>query len=221
MHKKASRHVRLPRSAVSGVPGSQHPQYKIENTPFALVKAKCLEAGLELQGVERVKSGGRALKTTWKGMGPMTAFKFCQVDKYKKLGLGSGALKAPVKGQDTSDVLTFAVPPITVVLKETEDEWIATVDHYLAVYNSSDLCTLPTKSNEIYPEDPTDIFKRTAQMILGEMAIRELPMSEALKRRLPREYYSGDSTEESLEESLEEGSSDSNSEGLDKVGQEA
>ena len=63
--------------------------------------------------------------------------------------MGSGALKAPVKGWNGSDILTFAVPPITVALRETEDEWIATVDHYLAVYNSSGLCTLPSMSNKI------------------------------------------------------------------------
>ena len=204
--------MRLPRSAVSGVPGSQHPVYTIENSPFTLVKAKCLEAGMILEGAERIKNKvGKKLTTTWKGWGPMTAFNFCQVDKYKKLGMGSGALKAPVKGQEFSDVLTFAVPPITVVLQETEDEWIATIDHYLAVYNSSDLCTLPAKSNAIYLRgDPTDLFKATARMILGEMAIREMPLSKALKLQLPREYCSGDSqveTEDSAEEenSEEEG----------------
>ena len=205
LHKKAARHVRLPRSAMNSVPGSQHPKYTIENSPFSLVKAKCLEAGLILQGEERKKARSGSKTTTWRGMGPMTAFNFCQVEKYKQLGMGSGALKAPVKGQEFSDVLTFAIPPITVVLKETEDEWTAKVDHYLAVYNSSDLCTLPNKSNEIYKgQDPTEVmstFKQTAQFILGEMLVRSMPMSEALKSRVPREYSSGDSMQESESES--------------------
>ena len=68
LHKKAARHVRLPRTAMSGVPGSQHPIYTIENSPFTLVKKKCLEAGLELQGTERVKKG-TIITTVWKGMG--------------------------------------------------------------------------------------------------------------------------------------------------------
>ena len=80
LHKKAARHVRLPRSAVSGVAGSQHPQYTIENTPLSLVKAKCVEAGLILDGEERVTKGS-AIVTTWKGKGLMTAFNFCQVEK--------------------------------------------------------------------------------------------------------------------------------------------
>ena len=200
LHKKAARHVRLPRSAVSGVPGSQHPKYTLENTPFSLVLKKCLDAGLVMEG-ERVTKGNM-VTTTFKGWGPMTAFRFCQVDKYKKLGIGSGALKAPIKGQTLSDVLTFAVPPITVIHTQTPDEWIATVDHYLAVYNSSDLCTLPTNSNSIYKSgDPTELFKRTAKMILGEMAVREMPLSQALKLQMSREYCSGDSEEESDAES--------------------
>ena len=201
LQKKAARHVRLPRSAVSGVAGSQHPKYIIENSPFSLVEKKCLQAGLEMQEGGRVQTHN-TITTTFKGWGPMTAYHFCQVDKFKRLGMGSGALKVPIKGQSFSDVLTFAVPPITVIHKETADGWTATIDHYLAVYNSSDLCTLPSNSNTIYKgADPTELFKRTAKMILGEMAAREMPLSQALKLQMSREYCSGDSEEESDAES--------------------
>ena len=148
---------------MSGVAGSQHPKYIIENSPFSLVEKKCLQAGLEMQEGGRVQTHN-TITTTFKGWGPMTAYHFCQVDKFKRLGMGSGALKVPIKGQSFSDVLTFAVPPITVIHKETADGWTATIDHYLAVYNSSDLCTLPSNSNTIYKgADPTELFKRTAK----------------------------------------------------------
>jgi hypothetical protein len=187
------------------VPGSQHPIYTVENSPYMLVEKKCLDAGLTMQGQGRVRKGNVTI-TIFKGWGPMAAFRFLQVDRYKKLGMGSGALKAPIKGQDYSDVLTFGIPPITVTHRESPDAWTATIDHYLAVYNSSDLCTLPVNSNTIYDEDPTEVFKQTAQMIMGEMSVVQMPLSKALKRRLPREYCSGDSLSEEMSE--EESSSD-------------
>ena len=67
-----TRHVRLPRSARTGVPGSQNPTFEILNTPLELLRLKCEEAGLKemVQVVSRRKT-----VTTFKGMGPMTAYK--------------------------------------------------------------------------------------------------------------------------------------------------
>jgi hypothetical protein len=50
-------------------------------------------------------------------------------------------------------------------------------------------------SNKIYPDGdpPTDLFKRTARMILGEMLMRDMPMSQELKRHVPPEYCSDNS----------------------------
>ena len=53
----------------------------------------------------------------------MTAFKFCCVDQFKKLGVGSGALAAPGKGRESSTVLTIAIPPIVVTHSQSKGEW--------------------------------------------------------------------------------------------------
>ena len=64
--------VRLPRSARSGVPGSQNPRFEIMNTPLELLRSKCLEAGMQ-ETSQVVK--GRKTVTTFKGQGPMSAYK--------------------------------------------------------------------------------------------------------------------------------------------------
>ena len=70
--RAVARHVRLPRSARTGVPGSQNPTFEILNTPLELLRLKCEEAGLKemVQVVSRRKT-----VTTFKGLGPMTAYK--------------------------------------------------------------------------------------------------------------------------------------------------
>ena len=47
--RAVARHVRLPRSAKSGVAGSQHPRFIVENSPLELVRLKCESAGMVLQ----------------------------------------------------------------------------------------------------------------------------------------------------------------------------
>ena len=49
LHRAVARHVRLPRSAKSGVAGSQHPKFIVENSPLELVRLKCEAAGMVLQ----------------------------------------------------------------------------------------------------------------------------------------------------------------------------
>ena len=44
--RAVARHVRLPRSAKSGVAGSQHPRFIVENSPLELVRLKCESAGM-------------------------------------------------------------------------------------------------------------------------------------------------------------------------------
>ena len=73
MQQAVARHVRLPRSARSGVAGSQHPRFEIQNTPLELLRAKCLEAGMTESPPERK---GKKTITTFKGMGPMTAYRY-------------------------------------------------------------------------------------------------------------------------------------------------
>ena len=72
MQKVLASHVRLPRSARTGVAGSQHPRFEIKNTPLELLRAKCLEAGMTEAPLE-VK--GKTTITTFKGLGPMTAYR--------------------------------------------------------------------------------------------------------------------------------------------------
>ena len=95
----------------------------MENSSLKLVALKCLQAGLEQEGERR--RVGKALVTTFKGMGPMTAYRFCQTQYFKKFGQGSGALMAPGKGKDSSDVVTVAIPPITVTVSALPSLYIS------------------------------------------------------------------------------------------------
>ena len=123
---------------------------------------------------------------TWKSLGPMSAYLFCNVQKFKRYGHGSAALMAPGKGREQSDVLTIALPPITVRHVQNANGWTAHVDLYLGVYNSSNLFTLPLSSNKIYEgqEDPTPLFVRMARRALSEMVAREMPVSPQFRKLL-------------------------------------
>ena len=116
----------------------------------------------------------------------MSAYKFCKVNMFKKLGQGSAALMAPGKGQSFSDVLTIAIPPITVRHVKNEHGWTAHVDLYLGVFNSSNIFTLPLRANVIYEgqDDPTPVFTKMARKVLAEMMARDLPVSKAFQRVL-------------------------------------
>lgn len=127
------------------MPGNQHPKFNLENSPFNLVANKAEAAGLIQQGDR--KWVGMKKVTHWKGLGPMTAYNFCQVQQAKPLGQGSGALVNPCKGKDFSDVLTIAIPPIEVWHWESEDEWTMIVSFYLGVLNDSMRFTLPVNAN--------------------------------------------------------------------------
>lgn len=72
------------------------------------------------------------------------------MEEYKKLGQGSAALMAPGRGRTVSDVLTIAIPPITVKHIATPSTWTAKVDLYLGVFNSSNVFTLPMTANTLY-----------------------------------------------------------------------
>ena len=198
-----ARHIKLPRSALQGAPGSQHPTFTIANSPLALVRLKCEDAGLHQEGGTVTK--GQRKVTVFKGSGPMTAFKFCSVQKMKALGHGSGALVAPRQSTGlVSEVLTLACPPITVRHVETRHEWKMEVDFYLGVYNDLDRFTLPQPANLIYgndQEEVEEIFRQAARYVLGEMLVRGFPISQRFKELLPPEYSSGESE---LEESESE-----------------
>ena len=205
LHKLVARHVRLPRSATSGVAGSQHPRFSILNSPLELVKLKCEDAGLKYQGS---KTRGMTTRTTWKGSGPMTAFNFCRTQQFKALGVGTAALRAPGKGKTVSDVLTMAIPPITVTHVETLDEWRLDVDMYLGVFHSSKRFTLPVNANDLYTTDPTQLFVRMALKVVLEMHKRQFPLSRAFRRLLGPNYQSSADEEELSSSSDEESGSE-------------
>ena len=146
LEKAVARHIKLPRSALQGAPGSQHPTFTIFNSPLELVRLKCEAAGLQQEGDTTTR--GQRKVTVFKGMGPMTAFNFCRVERMKALGHGSGALVAPRRSTGRlSEVMTLACPPITVKHIETKHEWKMEVDFYLGVYNDMDRFTLPQPAN--------------------------------------------------------------------------
>jgi hypothetical protein len=190
LSKKVARHVLLPRRAAEGVAGHQHPKFNMENTPFVYCQQKCREAGLVQKG-ERKRKGGK-LVTVWRGMGPMTAYKFCTVEQFKKLGQGSGALVTPGKGRDCSTVLTLAIPPIEVTHWQSADEWTMKVTFYLGVLNDQMRFTLPSRANEIYrgQPDPTPLFRKMGLKILGEMYSRDMALSKNFRVALGPAYLS-------------------------------
>jgi hypothetical protein len=198
LNRKVARHLVLPRRAADGVAGNQHPTFTLENTPFMYCQKKCVDAGLTQSG-ERKKKGGK-LVTTWKGMGPMMAYKFCTVEHFKSLGQGSGALVAPGRGRDSSTVLTLAIPPITVTHWQSADEWTMRVTFYLAVLNDKMRLTLPSAANKIYlgQADPTPLFKKVGIKILREMFDRGMALSKSFRVALGPEYQS-DEEESELE----------------------
>ena len=55
------------------------------------MQLRCEQAGLQLVEAECSMTKGKR-KTVWKGLGPMSAYNFCQTNLCKKLGQGSGAL---------------------------------------------------------------------------------------------------------------------------------
>ena len=196
LEKAVARHIRLPRSALQGAPGSQHPNFTIFNSPLELVRLKCEAAGLQQEG-EATTRGSKKV-TVFKGVGPMTAYRFCCVEKMKALGHGSGALVAPRQSTGLrSEVLTLACPPITVKHVETKFEWKIEVDFYLGVYNDLDRFTLPQPANLIYGDQTgvESIFRQAAQYVLGEMLVRGFPIlvSQRFQELLPPEYQSGES----------------------------
>ena len=218
LRRRVALHLRLPRSAKTGVAGSQHPCFKIDNSPLELVRLKCEEAGMaQLSQVRR----GKTTYTTFRGLGPMSAYKFCTVEKYKALGQGSAALMQPPRGRATSDVMTIAIPPITAVHIATADTWTLKVDLYLGVFNAADAFTLPVNASTLYAGqgDPTALFKRMALKVLREMCERGLPVSRAFAMLLPPEARpplppassDSDSESELSSESEEEESSSSSS----------
>ena len=58
LEKAIARHIKLPRSALQGAPGSQHPTFSIDNSPLELVRLKCESAGLKQEG-ETTRDGMR------------------------------------------------------------------------------------------------------------------------------------------------------------------
>ena len=212
LRKKTAQHIQMPRKQKSGAPGSQHVNFKLPNSPPNLVRWKCLEAGL----VEKMKQVTPTAKTiTYQGLGPMTAYHFCDVQSVRALGMGSGVLVKPGKNCMFSDQLVVALPPIKVTSVETEWGWHATVDFYIGVFNSADRFTLPSPAHVIYKDqpDPTDIFKKMAKHILGELCMdpKVAVTIPNFRKLLSPDYHSdaGELTEskeeeESLGESEEE-----------------
>ena len=193
LDRAVARHVRLPRSAKTGVAGSQHPRFIVENSPLELVRLKCEAAGMILQTppvppTSKKRRKSKNLVHTWRAMGPMSAYNFCNVQSFKKLGQGSAALMMPGKGHFESEVMTIAIPPITVKHVQNEHGWTAHVDLYLGVYNSNDIFTLPLRANSIYEgqRDPTQLFTKMARKVLAEMVAREMPVSRTFQKLLTR-----------------------------------
>jgi hypothetical protein len=91
LRKMVANHIRLPNSGKSGVPGNQHPRFQLHNTPIYLCRRRCCEAGLVQKG--GVKRSGETALTTFKGDGPMSAYRFCGLKaEVKRWGVGSALL---------------------------------------------------------------------------------------------------------------------------------
>jgi hypothetical protein len=153
--------LRIPRLGGEEKPGTSHPRFKVGMTSADAVRFKCEQAGIP-QAVGPNKKSDRN-STVYVGHGPMMAYHFCQTQKYKKLGQGSGALMAPGKFRTDSDTLVFAVPPITVTHNAVT--WVMTVDFYLCVFNGegngqTGRITLPPNPNFLYGGQDVESWRR-------------------------------------------------------------
>ena len=85
---------------------------------------------------------------------------------------------------------------------QSEHEWTAKVEMYLGVFNDSGRFTLPANANFLYrgQTDPSELFKRMALQILGEMLVRNMPISNKFKALLGPAYASSSEMEEESEE---------------------
>lgn len=208
---KTAAHIQMPRKKKSGAPGSQHVHFTLPNSPPNLVRWKCLEAGLVQKSMLLTPSSNKRT-ITYQGLGPMTAYRFCDVKGVKAMSVGSGVLVKPGKNCQYSDQLVLALPPICVTSVETPHGWHAIVDFYIGVWNSADRFTLPSPANLIYKDqlDPTEIFKKMARTILGELCMDQevAVIIPNFRKLLAPEYHSdaGELTEseEEEEESLGE-----------------
>lgn len=198
LEKKVAAHVLLPRTGGESKPGTAHPSFKISASPPDAVRFKCEQAGIPLKASPHPKAQRHL--TIYEGYGPMMAYHFCQTQKRKKYGHGSGALVAPGKFRTDSDTLVFAVPPITVTHNALT--WVMTVDFYLCVYNGegnnqTGRVTLPPNPNQLYgTQDVEALFERTAIHVLGEMRERRFPLSTNFKTILGSDFDSSSEDEE-------------------------
>lgn len=198
IEKKVCAHLRIPRSGGEDKPGTSHPRFKVSMTSADAVRFKCEQAGIP-QAIGPNKKSDRN-STVYEGQGPMMAYHFCQTQKYKKLGQGSGALMAPGKFRTDSDTLVFAVPPITVT--HNAATWVMTVDFYLCVFNGegngqTGRITLPPNPNILYGTQNVEaLFERTAIHILGEMRGRRFPLSANFKNILGSDFETDSEEEE-------------------------
>ena len=109
---------------------------------------------------------------------PVLIVPLVQVQKFQKLGVGSAVVMAPGKRRTDSDVMSFAVPPITVTHIASANEEKAIVSFYLAVFNSAGDLTLPSNPDKLYPKGcPRETFKKTARLLLAEMVMMDMPVS--------------------------------------------
>ena len=204
LEKKVAAHVRMPRSGGEVKPGTAHPKIKIPMSPAEAVRLKCEQANISRM-IGPCRKNQKHLMV-YEGHGPMMAYHFCQTQKHKKFGQGSGALMAPGVFRKDSDTLIFAVPPITVT--HNTETWTMTVDFYLCIFNGegneqTGRVTLPPKSNTLYgTQNVEDLFERTALHILGEMRHRHFPLSQNFKDILGSDFDT--SSEEEPEEEVEE-----------------
>ena len=165
-------------------PGTAHPKIKIPMSPAEAVRLKCEQANISRM-IGPCRKNQKHL-TVYEGHGPMMAYHFCQTQKHKKLGQGSGALMAPGVFRKDSDTLIFAVPPITVT--HNTETWTMTVDFYLCIFNGegneqTGRVTLPPKSNTLYgTQNVEDLFEGAdCATHLGGDASSSLPAQPELQ----------------------------------------
>ena len=203
LEKRVAAHIRIPRSGTSpGKEGTARPSFKIPYSPPDAVRLKCQEAGIPCVGTT-------GELTKYEGKGPMMAYRFCNTHVHKKLGQGSGALMAPGKNRKDSDVLIFAIPPVSI--SHNSRTWEMKVEFYLGVFNGEGnnqegRFTPPPWANQLYgTQNVETIFTNTALKILGDMHIRGLPISKNFRTILGPEYASdaGEASEEEEEKESE------------------
>ena len=125
---------------------------------------------------------------------------------FSRWGLLNAKPIPPLGGSDVHAGIILAAPPVTASWRlRTDATSVLMVRTPLVIWREDDSIILPPDDADGTPfyVDPVDkpgyhrdLFKEWARKVLGELVIHGYPMSSMSLRHLPKEYQSGESSDE-------------------------